>query len=174
MISGATSVLDPLHWATREMSSDPYVMISNIIPMVFCMEARLKKLKNLQSNVELFRKNLLNQFDEYYVNFENNLVYRFATFLDPRYKGTVFRLENSVEKIKDDLTKTYGNTRNKITSKKKMQTVDNAETEHLWEELQKVQKERVNTEYSSPSFTDDLDSYLNSEVIDRKLNPITW
>ncbi|XP_076624548.1 E3 SUMO-protein ligase ZBED1 [Colletes latitarsis] len=122
IISGITSVLEPLYLATEEMSSDHYVTISQIIPIVYCIEAKLKNLENLQSDVELFRKNFLYQLEKYHKEIENNLVYTLATFLDPRYKGNVFRSKDSVKLIKDHLSKTYGNTRNENES------VENEET----------------------------------------------
>ncbi|XP_076168032.1 E3 SUMO-protein ligase ZBED1 [Ptiloglossa arizonensis] len=180
IVSGMTTILRPLHEATKEVIGDSCVTISKIIPIVHCIEVTLKNQGNLPFEVQSMRGKLLTELSKCFENMEAHPVYAVATFLDPRYKNIAFRSRECVELAQNQLMNAYSHFENENkefqSSKVSRMANEHVETnDTLWAEFdKKVQETGAGTSYCFSSLKDQLDRYLSSKVINRKLDPIAW
>ena len=84
----AVNLLEPFEIVTTEMSSDQYISISKVLPVIASLRC-LASTAAAQSNL-VMGQNLCNQMTRRFLNIEANHILRISSLMDPKFKKSVF------------------------------------------------------------------------------------
>lgn len=190
LIENCVSVLKPFEEVTQKMSYADSI-ISEVIPTVNMLLHYLKKKSESPGGLGTMIESLKKNLEERFKDLENDINYKLATILDPRFKCAFFSETVDGEKvILDQLTHKSGAVGNEEAevAEKQSETEDvppakkiRKEESHssLWESYHEIVN-KVSAE-SAPEVIDDeviikneIKLYLGSRLVDKDKDPIEW
>lgn len=83
-------ILGPIEFVTVEISGDSYPTSSLVIPIIHCMESKIKKCIPLTAEGNVFKHNILSEIQRRFKEIESYQILAVSTLLDPRYKRMHF------------------------------------------------------------------------------------
>jgi len=89
-VKDIVSMMKPIESVITEISGSKYLTCSIIIPIIHCMQASIKQVNPFTSIGEQFKKILLNEIEQRFHNFEQNMILAVSTIMDPRFKKIHF------------------------------------------------------------------------------------
>lgn len=97
-----TKILKPFEEVTKSMSGEKYMSGSSVIVMTRCLITSCHNLlqENFSEIAKLVIKSLNNGLESRFANVEKSATFSICTFLDPRYKMTVFTDQNDAKVAK--------------------------------------------------------------------------
>jgi len=90
IVKDIVSMMKPIESVITEISDSKYSTCSIIIPIIHCMQASIKQVNPFTNISEQFKKILLNEIEQRFHNFEQNMILAVSTIMDPRFKKIHF------------------------------------------------------------------------------------
>ena len=157
-------LLEPFSLANDIISKGKYFPGSKIIPLVNELKNQLQELKPKTDPGLSLKERLLKEFDNRFEHIEKSSLLGMATLLDPRFKKLHFR----------SISNTWNNIRwvaNRLNSLVNNNT--NTGTKSFWDyidtsKLKKASSKDIN------DIPEELQRYVDSNVIDKGINPIEF
>lgn len=165
-------LLKPFEFATTEISSEKYVSISKIIPMVNCLTSHLHKFDTSDSStsIKTVKRTLDTEINKRFGAFEQNSRLALSTLLDPRFKTIHFQnpvaCGNAVAKLKA-ICKAEGDD---LSSSEDSDPSPSKETFDFWQTHKELAQGKKNK--SKLADTSEMSLYLANQVSPLKTNPL--
>ena len=176
LLQDAVSLLAPFEAITTEISSEKYVSLSKIIPIV----RSLHKLTVASKSKSALREKLIANTAHRFGTVESNHTLAAATFLDPRFKKLAFTqipLANECEKhlLSEMGSVTLDDPREDVNDPPITNPdMSPASADDVWKYFDSKVIESRDTQTIQSECLVEIKQYLASNVIDRKNDPLQW
>lgn len=173
-------VLKPLEKLTTEFSSQKYVSVSKIIPMIRCVK---ESLKNFNPQLEIgisLKESLVQEIHKRFGKIEQNHILAIATLLDPRFKTIHFSdpvlCAKTISNIRKEISLISDNS---AFDEESLETRTSASTESTTEvfDLWGYHRDLVSKKAKMSSGLvqqDELSLYLSLPLTDLKRDPLQF
>lgn len=182
------SVLGAFEKATREMSSESFISVSKIIPLVHLLQGALggsstPVVNESQSLESKLKAELKRQLKRRFSQLESNHTLSTSTILDPRFKKIAFCSADTAERTIDRISAVACNiitndTNESATGTASTTTQNNTEQSvhenDLWGSFDKKVAEASTHRSSSIEATVEIRRYVQEKNIPRQEDPLAW
>lgn len=96
ILEDIVQILGPIEFVTNEISGDSYPTSSLVIPVIHCMESKIKNCIPLTVEGNLLKTNILSEIHQRFKDIESYQILAISTLLDPRYKRLHFQSPRAV------------------------------------------------------------------------------
>ncbi|KAJ4449350.1 hypothetical protein ANN_00748 [Periplaneta americana] len=171
------NLLRPLEAMTKQLSSEKYVTICNVIPLVQCCRQQLSKLEPKYGPGKTLKEQLLLEFERRFGQIEQCFLLASSTLLDPRFKNLHFKdpvaLSTVMRHLRNEIATIKSSTNAIESSESSDGFEDGSEEFDLWQHHKNLVHIACKRNMTSKDGVQDGLSYFMSTAVEYlKLNPI--
>lgn len=176
LMTAVTSVLKCVDDATRECCSERHPTLSQVVPLVHCLQLLLTQQQQSCGEESTFAKNLLHAMKCRFGDIKLQVPYAFSTALDPRFKAVCF---DTCERqwLKGELCSSLEKNLHQEQEEEEP-TVSHAPAQavcsDVWNVFGSLAASSTSSSTHSQRLKEEVEEYFHTPVQPRSENPLLW
>ncbi|XP_070386227.1 zinc finger BED domain-containing protein 4-like [Dermacentor albipictus] len=173
LMASITSVLKCVDDATRESCSEKHPTLSQVVPLVHCMQLLLTQQQQRCGEESAFAGNLLHSMKSRFVDIKLQVTYALSTALDPRFKAVCYDTTSEKRWLKNLLCSAVEKSLPQERDSEEPSAPAQAVSSDVWDVFGALASTTTSST-GSQRLMEEVEEYLHAPVRPRLENPFLW